>query len=443
MKRPECTTRPENLCGLRRFPPTLAFFVLACSLSAQTTPPVRLTLQEAEALAVRNNPEVSGALLNAAAANQVTIQTRSAFLPTVNGSVTGVGALIGSAVSAGNLSNSSIYDRFAGGVNVSQLITDFGRTSNLTASARLRAEATADNAKASRADIILQVDRAYFAALRAASVLTVANETVSARQVVVNQITALTNAKLKSGLDLSFAQVNLSEARLLLLDAQNNVNATYADLSNALGYREPRVFDLSDAGLPGTPPTEAAPLIQQSMMQRPEILSARADLEGARRFTEAEKDLRRPTISALGVAGEVPVHQDQLRSRYAAAGVNVNIPIFNGHLLAARATEAEYRAQAAEQNVRAIENNISREVQVAFLNASTAWQRLSVTQELLNQATLSRDLAQSRYDLGLSSIVELSQAQLNLTSAQITNVQAKFDYALQRAILDYQSGVTR
>jgi outer membrane protein len=80
---------------------------------------------------------------------------------------------------------------------------------------------------------------------------------------------------------------------------------------------------------------------------------------------------------------------------------------------------------------------------VAFLNASTAWQRLSVTAELLNQASLSRDLAQSRYDLGLSSIVELSQAQLNLTSAQIANAQSRFDYALQRAVLDYQAGVTR
>jgi outer membrane protein len=82
-------------------------------------------------------------------------------------------------------------------------------------------------------------------------------------------------------------------------------------------------------------------------------------------------------------------------------------------------------------------------VQLAFLNASVAWQRLSVTQALLNQATQSVDLAQSRYDLGLSSIVELSQAQLNLTSAQITNAQAKFDYALQRAVLDYQTGVTK
>jgi outer membrane protein len=418
-----------------------ALILVSGLLCAQTPSP--LTLHDAEALAVRNNPDVSVALLNAAAANEVTIETRAALLPTVTGSITGVGALTGSRVAAGGLNNSIIYDRLAGGVTVNQLITDFGRTSNLTASARLRAEARADSASAARADIILQVDRAYYSALSANSVLTVAEETVKARQLVVDQVTELTKAKLKSGLDLSFAQVNLSEARLLLLSAQNNVSAASADLSNALGLRERQTFTFAAAETPDAPPADVSPLVQQALMQRPEILSARADLSGARKFTEAEKELRNPTISALATAGGIPVREDPLTSRYAAAGVNVNIPIFNGHLFTARAREAEYQAQAAEQNTRSIENRVSRDVQLAFLNASTSWQRLGVTQELLRQATLSLDLAQSRYDLGLGSIVELSQAQLNLTSAQITNAQAKFDYALQRAVLDYQSGVTR
>jgi outer membrane protein len=411
------------------------------ALSAQA--PTPLTLQEAEALAVRNNPDVSGALLSAAAANQVTIEVHSAQLPTVGGNMTSVGAVKGSALTSGALSNSTVYSRFAAGVTVSQLITDFGRSSNLTASARLHAEARANAAKATRADIVLQVDRAYYSALRAASVLTVAQETVKARQLVVDQVGALTNAKLKSGLDLSFAQVNLSEAQLLLLNAQNDVSAAWADLSNALGYREPRTFVLSDAGLPGAPPNDVSPLIQQSMQQRPEVLSARADLQGAQKFSLSEKELRNPTISALAATGITPERPTALDSHYAAAGLNVSVPVFNGHLFSARATEAEYRAQVAEQLVRSVENHVSRDVQLAFLNAQVAWQRLSVTQQLLDQATQSQDLAQSRYDLGLSSIVELSQAQLNLTSAQITNAQAKFDYALQRAVLDYQTGVVR
>jgi outer membrane protein len=421
---------------------SLICFLIAVTIFAQT--PIRLTLEQAEAMAVRNNPDVSEALLNAAAANQVTLEVRSAFFPTVFGSVTGVSALNNSAVAAGALTNSSVYSRLASGVTAGQLISDFGRTSNLTASARLHAEGRADAARATRAQIVLQTDRAYFSALRASAVLRVAKETVAERQTVADQVTALANANLKSGLDVSFAKVNLSDAKLLLLSAQNDLRAAYADLSTALGAREQQqVYELSEPTSLGAPPTEAAPLIQASLQARPDAQSARADYNAAVRFSAAEADLRKPTVSGLATAGVAPEHADQIKDRYVAAGVNMNIPIFNGHLFAARQSEAELRAQAQAQTLRSLENQIAHDVTTAFLNAGTAYERLALTAELVEQAALSLDLAQARYNLGLSSIVELSQAQLNLTSAQIAGSTAKFDYDLQRAVLDYQMGVVR
>ena len=419
----------------------LIWFLATAPAFAQV--PVRLTLEQAEAIAVRNNPDVSGALLNAAAANQVTLEVRSAFLPNVTGAMTGVGALAGSALSAGALTNSSVYSRLGTGINAGQLISDFGRTKNLTASARLHAEGRADEAKATRADIILQTDRAYFSALRAAAVLQVAKETVSARQTVADQVRALANANLKSGLDVSFANVNLSDAKLLLLGAQNDLRAAFADLSAAMGSREQQTYELTEPASPGAPPSDPAPLIQTSLQARPEAQAARADYNAALRFTQAEADLRKPTVTALASAGVVPEHAEQIRDRYLAAGVNVSVPIFNGHLFTARQSEAEFRAQAQAQTLRSLENRIAHDVTTAVLNAGTAYERVALTAELVQQATSALDLAQARYNLGLSSIVELSQAQLNLTSAQIAGSSAKFEYDLQRAVLDYQMGVVR
>lgn len=419
----------------------LSFLLIAVPLLAQT--PVKLTLEQAEAMAVKNNPDISESLLNAAAANQVTLQVRSAFLPTVFGSVTGVGALANSSLSAGTLTNSNVYSRLATGVTAGQLISDFGRTSNLTASARLHAEGRADAAKATRALIVLQTDRAYFSVLRATAVLKVAQETVSNRQTLSDQVTALANANLKSGLDVSFANVNLSDAKLLLLSAQNDQRAAYADLTAALGSRDPQVYELVEPAAPATLSADAAPLIQASLQARPDAQSARAEYNSAIRFTAAEADLRKPTVSALASAGVVPEHADQIHDRYLAAGVNVSVPILNGHLFTARQSEAEYRAQAQAQALRSLENQIVHDVTTAHLNAETAFQRVGLTAELLQQATLALDLSQARYNLGLSSIVELSQAQLNLTSAQIAESTAKFEYDLQRAVLDYQMGVVR
>jgi outer membrane protein len=419
-------------------------WLLLCSVCAATAQaPMRLTLDEAEALALKNHPQVSAALLNAAAANQVTTQVRSNLYPAFFGSITGAGALNSSRIAAGALSNPIIYDRLATGFTVGQMITDFGRTSNLVASSRLHAQAQQESATATRADVLLQVNRAYFGALRAQTVLVVAEQTVGARQLIVDQITTLANSKLRSGLDVSFANVNLSEAKLLLANAQNDVKSSFAELSTALGFRDQRTFDLAEPSAPGTLPGNAVQLVADAMQSRPELASYRDEHNAALRFARAERALSFPSISGIATSGVLPAHEDTLHNRYAAAGVNVNIPIFNGHLFSARRTEAELRAQAAEQNLRDLENRISRDVQVAWLNANTAYLRLGLTAQLLNQAVQALDLAQTRYDLGLSSIVELSQAQLNKTSAEIASVSGKYEYDLQRAVLNYQVGVLK
>jgi outer membrane protein len=142
----------------------------------------------------------------------------------------------------------------------------------------------------------------------------------------------------------------------------------------------------------------------------------------------------------VGTAGFVPAGEPVIPGRYGAIGLNVTIPVFNGGLFKARQNEAELKARASAQNVTDLENRVIRDVRVAFLNATTAYDRLALTQQLLQQAQQALDLAQSRYDLGLGSIVELSQAELNLTSAQIADATAHYDYQTQRVVVDYQIG---
>jgi outer membrane protein len=139
----------------------------------------------------------------------------------------------------------------------------------------------------------------------------------------------------------------------------------------------------------------------------------------------------------------VPTGDVKVPGRYGAIGANVSIPILNGGLYKARRTEAEYRVQAATRRVEDLKNRITRDVRMAWLDASTAFERLGLTAQLLEQSRLALDLAQGRYDLGLSSIIELSQAQLNLTSAQIANAGARFEYLSQRSFLSYQVGTLR
>ncbi len=415
----------------------------AKSCLAQNTQSQTLTLQQAEQTAIQNHPRIQAAANMASAAKAQVTQARAAYYPTVYGSLTGADAENNSRIAAGALNNPIIYDRYANGVTVSQLITDFGRTHELVKSSNLHAQAQEASVASTRADVLLQVDQAYFAALKAQSVLAVAQETVKTRQLGSDQVTELAKNKIKSDLDVSFANVNLAQAQLLLIQAQNDVQSSFARLSAALGYSDQRTFQLAEEPLPAGPPPEVASLIQQALKDRPELVSQRLDADSAQSYATAERDLKLPTVSALGSAGLVPYNQAPLAPRYAAAGFNVNIPIFNGHLFSALHSEASYRAQAESQYLRDLQNQIVRDVQTAWLNANSAYQRLSVTDRLLEQANKALDLAQSRYQLGLSSIIELSQAELNQTEARIEQASAKYDYEAQHSLLNYQLGALR
>ncbi len=399
-----------------------------------------LSLKDAEALAVKNNPQISVARLTALASQQVTREVRSNLWPSATANLTGVDSQDNSRITAGGLNNPIILERAAAGVMVNQLITDFGRTTNLAASANYAAKAESQNALATKEQILLAVDQAFYSALQAHAVLTVAQQTVSARQTLSDQVEALFKSKLRSQLDFSFAAVNLAQAKLLLLDAENNQDAALAALSAVLGYPGLRNFQLVEDTTPITlPPGNVDDLIASAFAMRPEILALDFQYQSAEKFQSAEHDLFYPTIQAVGVVGDTPVRNPVLSNWYGAVGINVGIPLFNGFLYSARSREARLRTQATQDRLRDLQNRISRDVRTSWLNANTAYQRVSVTQQLVDQANLALDLAQTRYNLGLSSIVELSQAQLQQTQAQISSAQAGYDYRLALAVLRYQT----
>ncbi len=403
----------------------------------------RLTLADAEKMAVEHNPNISVAHLLALAQAQVTREARSGELPTATGDLTAVGSHQNSRISAGMLNNPSIFDRAAGGLTVNQLITDFGRTRNLVLSAQSNAKAQLENERATEQDIRLTVDQAFYQALTSQNVLKVAEQTVAERQATFDQISALANAKLRSTLDQSFANVQLSQAKLMLLDAQNNEQNAMASLNNVMGSDQDLQYTLVDETPPNPEPApqDTDALLQSAFTARPDLAALNENFNAAKHFSTAEHDLWMPTVSALAAVGGTPVRADQIQSNwYGAAGANISIPLFNGFLFNARAQEAKLRANAAGEQVRNMRDQIARDVRVSVLNAQNAYQRIGVTQSMLTQANLALDLAQARYKIGLSGIVELTQAQLGQTEAQIAYTTARYSYQTSLAELRFQLG---
>jgi outer membrane protein len=406
--------------------------------------PTLLTRQQAEQIALANNPHVRISQLIAKVQHQVVRERHADELPNLSGNITAVAADTGSRLSSGYLTASSLLEHAGMGVQVSQLITDFGHTRNLVASAQLQEKARAADAEASRQEIVLATDQVFYAVIEAQETLKVASQTVSARDTLTDQVSALTSSKLRSDLDLSFAQVNSSQAKLLQLNAQNDLDAAKSSLVAVLGYDKPVSLQLVDdeGSLPPLPP-DPETLVAQAMQNRPDLQSLMYNEQAAQKFSKAQHEQLLPTVSAMGVAGVTPVGSSQYfaTDRYGAVGGNVNIPIFNGFRFNAQASEAALQAKAAAEQTRALREQVVRDVKTAWLNANTALQRVTVSTELLKEANTALDLAMTRYDLGLSSIVELSQAELQQTEAAIGNANARSQYSFAISAINFQIGM--
>jgi outer membrane protein len=430
------------------FDPTVRTVQPAAVPSGPALPPLRrqLTLRQAEDYALAHQPRLAASVLRSQAELQRVYEARSAFFPQLQGSAVGVKAKDDDnrLAAVGGLTNPTILTRQSDGLLLSQLITDFGRTYFLTTSTRASALSAAQLAQVSRESLLFRVDQAYFTVEGAQSLLQVANQTVATDQLLLDRVKALAASNLRSNLDVSFEEVNAAQARLLQIQTLGRLQEGYAELSAALGLGGKIDFALVPQDLGPVPPADVAPLIAQALANRPDLLAARADRDAAFRFAKAERAARLPTITGQGSYGLSPAHEEgALPPNYGAVGVVVNVPVFTGGLLSSREREAVLRAQAAQKTLEAQETDAARDVYSAWFDAKTAFEGIGVTQQLLNSARQAFQLAQSRYQVGTSSIVELSQADLQQIQAEITAATSRFDYQVRRRALDFQLGALK
>jgi outer membrane protein len=417
--------------------------------------PDRLTLDQAESITLQQAPSVAAANYNTQAAQQVVREVRSQFFPQVFGDITAVGTGNGIENAFGGsheatrtirlgatvgLSASTLLNHESNGININQLIFDFGRTPNLTAASKFEAMSNAEREQLAKEQVLWQTDAAYFDVLKAQALLSVANQTVAARRVVYDDVAALAASKLKSDLDVVFARSDLQKAEQLVLEAKSALTIANAELSRAMGLQENRVLILAEEPLKQLPATSAAPLVARALQNRPDLIALRDQVEGAGKFALAARDARLPKLQAFGSFGTTPVGDPGVEGNYVAAGINVEVPLFTGGLLSSRQNEAELRKQGQQAQLSDQQLEAVKQVNTAWSDATTALENIDLAKELASNGQQALELAEAQYRSGQTSIIELSQAQLNALQAEIGAATAKFDYQLKLHRLDYETG---
>lgn len=423
----------------------LVVLSLAGVLAAPAAGAPTLTLEDARARALKTHPRITAAQLRALIAEQAVVQADAGRFPLVAANATLVRS--GQAVTriaSGGLSNSQIFDHSGIGATLQLVVFDFGRTAGLTEAAKKKAAAAAADALATKAQLLLQVDAAYLDALKAKALRAVAEKTLAARRAFHARTEALARNQLKSELDVRFAQVSVDEARLLGDAAEKELFAALATLANLTGETDPAaVPELAVPPPPPELPADYAPLAELAWSRRPELDRHRAELEAARAAARSARSARLPTVSLIAAGGLIPTDHPQFDDKYAAGGINVNVPLFAGGLYRARQREAELQAEAADATLRDLKGAIVRDVRLAWLEAVHARQRIGLSASLLENAKAAATLARTRFEEGLASTVEITQAELAETAAEIGHTNAEYLYRIRRGMLDFQLGVLR
>jgi len=411
-----------------------------------------LSLAEAERIALQHQPSLAQAQGQTEAAQGRVEQARSGYLPqatitatyqrTTGNYAPRPGALPTVAgVTASTSTSSKTYNLFNAGVAASQLIYDFGQTSDRWRSAEANRDAALLTERAARAQALLNVRRAYFDARSREELVTVAEEGVRNQERHLQQTEGFVRAGIRPDIDLARARTDLANARVQLVDARNNDAVGVATLNQAMGLPAQSRYDLTDHEMPGVAGEDSATggLAEGAVRARPEVAALVEQARAEDLAVRAARGAFGPSLSATAGATDTGTRIDALVPNW-FVGLSVAWPILQGGLTRGVVRETRGILASLTAQAEALRLQVRVEAEQAALAVAAAKANIgAATEALVNARELLR-LAERRYETGLGSAIELGDAQLARNTAASQEVSARYSLASARAQLLFALG---
>ena len=403
-----------------------------------------LTLQEAVDTALTQQPTLRVGQATVEAAQQRVHQQIAGYLPrggylyNYTRKQQAVSAAVGG-VQAGQQQRvtAQLFNFNSTNFSMSQLLFDFGRTLDSIRAAIASVTASSADLDTTRQTVILNTKQAYYSVLASQRLLQVADETVRQNQKHLEEAQARFTVGLAPRFDVTQAQVQLSNAVLNQVTARNNVALARETLRTAMGVTGPFLFTLVDTLERGTLTVNDEDLVAQAYAYRPELRSIQAQQWATAEQVAALQKQYLPSVTGTAqynwTGRQYPLQQGWFW------GVTLTFPLFDDILTYSQVGEAQANLRglhAQEDNLR---QQIALEVRQSFLTLRQAEESIRVSEQTLVQARENLDLAEGRYAAGVGNIIELTDAQVSLTSAEANTIQALATYKtavaqLERAI---------
>ncbi|MFN8627980.1 MAG: TolC family protein [Candidatus Binatia bacterium] len=418
-------------------------FALSLPMStaiAQQTPPVK-TLTECLAIADQQHPSLKAASASVDAGRARVWQAVSNYLPQVNANYNATRQKTNPITSAFGVTGaqSRTFNIFGAGGSLTQVLFDFGRNLDSIRAAQAAEQSLQADLTTQRETVVLNVKQGYFNVLATLRLLAVADETVRQNQKHLEQAQAKFKVGLAAKFDVTQAQVQVANAELNQVTARNNVAVARETLRNALGLTGPLDFDIVDTfDVHHLSMTEAQAL-SAAYDNRPEIQSLRAQQRAAANQIAALKKDYLPSVH--GTADYNFQGTNSPSKELWDVGATVNLNLFNGGLTTAQIGEQKANLSNLKFNEEVLRQSVALEVRQAVLNLQQAGESIRVSEKALQLARENLELAEGRYKTGVGNIIELTDAQASLTTAEANHVQALYTYKTTVAALEKATAV--
>ena len=421
----------------------LLCFLVPCIVSAAENiiAGEELTLQRAVNIALKNQPSIM-ASQSSIRANEARVgQARANYYPQLDasGSYSKVSPASSSTVTGLTSGGADKYDQYASTIGLKQMIFDFGKTPTQVNIGKLNAESSRYDLSNTQDVAVLNVKQAYYNVLQARRLRDVALESVKQFQEHLEQARGFYRVGTKSKIDVTKAEVDLSNARLNLIKAENQVKLSLVTLNSAMGIYDAPPYGIQDNLFYVKYDMSLEDAASKAYNQRPDLQS----LIKKKEASKASIDLARK--------GYFPVLSGNANYNYTNTsfplnegwnyGLSLSIPLFSGFQTKYQVAEAQANYYTVSANEQSLRLDIYSQVQQAYLSLREADERISTSELAVRQAKENVELATGRYRAGVGSPLEVTDALVGLNNAQVAYTQALTDYKNSQASIEKAIGV--
>ena len=391
---------------------------------AAETPGRTVTLIECIALAEANHPSLEEARANLAVQQAKMVQVKSE------------NALKGT-LSAGGSGRTGSDESYSAAFSVSKLLTDSGKNALERKRQVLSIDSAAEGGREALLALHKNVKDAYYGLLLALLKRDQAESAVQTYRKHLVQARGFYEAGARALFDVTKAEVDLSTGMITLVTAEKVLGTARAALSRAVGVDLEEVRPATDFR-PVQPLPEEDFALVQALENRPDIRTSRLRSESGKLSVSLAAKGNAATVSLSGSSSLTGT--DLPPDDTFSLSVNLSVPVFDGGLTKGRISEARASLSAAEASERQTVQTVRFEVRSSLLSVREAEARISAAELLLRQAEENLILAEGRYETGVGSVLEVADATLAFTSAEVGLLQARADYSTSLADLEKTLG---